>query len=143
MTQGGVLVTGASSPIGEQLIEVLLRDSRVGHVLAATDVNAPLSLPSHPRLTTTSVDFRKSRQIHRMIFHSTKGLAIDTIVHTSQVQSAFASGAKFTPTMLRACVRSSSTQSAIPRSIAWCCDLVPRFYQVQRDLPVLISEEHP
>ena len=49
-----VLVTGASSPIGEQAVLRLLKDSRVTHIVAVADKGKPISVPENARITNTS-----------------------------------------------------------------------------------------
>ena len=59
-----VLVTGASSPIGEQAVLRLLKDSRVTHIVAVADKGKPISVPDNPRVTNTSINFKSQRQLH-------------------------------------------------------------------------------
>ena len=93
MMEKNVLVTGASSPIGEQLVLRLLEDSRVGKVLAATDPKQPLTIPERPRLTKVAVDFRKQRRLHDLLFGPAKDLRINVVVHAAQTDSATKEGA--------------------------------------------------
>ena len=68
-----VLVTGASSPIGEQVVLRLLKDSRVAHIVAVADNGKPISVPENRRVTNTSINFKSQRQLHTLLF----GLALE------------------------------------------------------------------
>jgi UDP-glucose 4-epimerase len=143
MMEKNVLITGASSPIGEQLVLRLLEDSRVGQVLAATDLNHPLSIPERPRLTKVTVDFRKQRRLHELLFGVAKELRINVIVHTSQSESAIKEGAgvhAHNVDSLRSIIDFADRHPSVRRLIIRSAVEV---YQVQRDLPVLIAEDHP
>ena len=59
-----ILITGASNPLGEQLIQRLLDDSRVGHIIAVADKGQPLTFPESDRLTAMDIDIRKQRKVH-------------------------------------------------------------------------------
>ena len=143
MMEKNVLVTGASSPIGEQLVLRLLEDSRVGKVLAATDPSQPLAIPERPRLTKVAVDFRKQRRLHNLLFGPAKDLRINAVVHAAQTDSASKEGAgvhAHNVNSLRSIIEFAERHPSIERLIIRSAVEV---YQVQRDLPVLISEEHP
>jgi len=138
-----VLITGASSPIGEQLVLRLLEDSRVGQVLAAADPDNPLTLAERPRLTRVTVDFRKQRRLHNLLFGPAKELNINVIVHAAQSDSAVKEGASVhahNVDSLRSIIDFAERHPSIKRLIIRSTGEV---YQVQRDLPALISEEHP
>ena len=64
-----VLVTGATTAIGERLVRSLVADTRVKHVLAvARAVRADRALPfSHgKRLTYLSVDLARGRKVREL-----------------------------------------------------------------------------
>ena len=92
MTQN-VLITGASSPIGEELVQRLLEDSRIGRVIAVLDPQKETRLGAHPRLTIMTVDIRKQRRLHSLLFGIAKEQRITVVVHTSQTESAAKEGA--------------------------------------------------
>jgi UDP-glucose 4-epimerase len=143
MMERNVLVTGASTPIGEELILRLLDDSRVGRILAAADPGSPLTLPDSPRLTKVTVDFRKQRRLHTLLFGLAKELDITVVVHASQSESAVKEGASVhahNVESLRSIIDFAERHPSIRRLIIRSAIEV---YQVQRDLPVLIAEDHP
>jgi UDP-glucose 4-epimerase len=139
-----VLVTGAGAPIGEALVRKLLDDSRVAHVLAVTGYPEN-SFPITPtkRLTVRSVDVSRNRQLHHLLFDDAKSLKVDTVIHTAMHLSATDEGARVhaynvesVRHLMEHCERHPTIDRLVIRSAA-------AVYQVQRDLPVLIGEDHP
>ena len=139
-----VLVTGAGAPIGEQLVRALVDDSRVGHILAVTG-NPIETFPMAPskRLTVASVDLSRSRRVHRLLFDQAKALKIDVVIHTAMHLSATDEGDRVhaynvesVRNLMELCERHPTIRRLILRSAS-------AVYQVQRDLPVLIGEDHP
>ena len=144
MTVRNVLVTGAADPIGERLIRILLEDSRVGHIIALTGAATEvLPFRPNPRLTLIQVDLRRGRRVRNVLFGPARDQAIDVVVHTAMARSAAEEGeavhafnVEATRSLLALCERHPTIQRLILRSAA-------EVYQVQRDLPVLIGEDHP
>lgn len=140
-----VLVTGASTSIGERLLRVLLDDSRVGHILAVTGED-PALLPIDDiegRLTVIQVDLRRNRRVHNLLFGPARDLAIDTVVHLAMHRAARDEGRRihsFNVEALRSITALSERHPTIERLIVRSDAAV---YQVKRDLPVLIGEDHP
>jgi UDP-glucose 4-epimerase len=139
-----VLVTGAGAPIGEQLVRTLMDDSRVGHILAVTG-NPVDTFPiaSSGRLTVASVNLSRSRAVHRLLFGQAKGLEIDLVIHTAMHHSATDEGERVhaynvesVRNLMSLCERHPTIQRFVLRSAS-------AVYQIQRDLPVLIGEDHP
>ena len=139
-----VMVTGAGSPIGEQLVRNLLDDSRVGHILAVSGYSTDsFPLESSKRLTIAQVDMIKSRSVHNLLFETAKDLDINVVIHTAMHASAMDEGAKVhaynvdsVRNLINLCERHPSIERFVLRSAS-------AVYQVQRDLPVLIGEGHP
>ena len=139
-----VLVTGADAPIGERLVHLLLDDSRVSHVVAATG-HAPEVFPlkSSDRLTVIQVDLRKSRQVHNLLFGLATERRVEVVVHTAMHLDAADEGKRvhaFNVQPIRNLLHLCERQPDIRRFVLRSASAV---YQVQRDLPVLIAEDHP
>lgn len=138
------MVTGAGAPIGEMLVRSLLDDSRVGHILAVTGhpvETFPISDPK--RLTVEQVNISRNRQLHRLLFETAKTLRIDVVIHTAMHLSATDEGQRVhaynvdsVRNLLDLCERHPTIKRLVIRSAS-------AVYQVQRDLPVLIGEDHP
>ena len=138
-----VLVTGASSPIGEQVVLRLLKDSRIRKIVAVAEKGTVSSLPEHPRLLHSQIKFRSRRQLHTLLFGLAIDEAVEVVVHTSQAESANKEGSAVhdhNVESLRALVGFAERHPTIRRLVLRSCGAV---YQVQRDLPALISEDHP
>lgn len=139
-----VLVTGVGEPIGERLVRLLLTDSRVGHVIGISGREpSTLPLPPQERLTCFRVDLRRSRQVHEVLFGPAREHAIDVVVHTAMSRSAAEEGESvyaFNVESVRSLIELGERHPTIERLVLRSAAEV---YQRQRDLPVLIGEDHP
>ena len=140
-----VLVTGATSPIGELLIRNLLADTRVEHVLAIGPEPESRALPfSHEgRLTYQSVDLSRSRRVRQLLFGIARDLNISTIVHLAQSMVAHADGKNIhalNVEALRSLLDLGDRHPTINRLVLRSFSEV---YRVSLSLPTLIIEDHP
>ncbi len=139
-----ILVTGAASTLGEALIRSLLADSRVQHVLAVTGRPVEEVCFDEPdRVTVIQVDLRRSRRVHDMLFGPARDLGVDVVVHLAMHHGAFREGSgvhAYNVEATRSIIALSERHPTIRRLVVRSDAAV---YQVQRDLPVLISEDHP
>ncbi len=138
-----VLLTGASTPMGERLVAKLLSDSRVKHILAVCELGRPLAIPDSPRLTSASLKLRKQRGLHDLLFGLARDLEVNVVVHTSRIDNAKRTGAAVhahNVDVLRAIIAFAERHPTIEKMVIRSSAEV---YQVQRDLPSLIGEEHP
>ena len=141
--QHNVLVTGSASPMGERLISRLLRDSRIGLVIAVYDPRSTMTIPEGARLQHVALDLRRQRALHDLFFGAAKEQKIDVVVHTSQELKASREGASVRALnvhSVRSILDFAERHPTIRRLIVRSCVEV---YQVQRDLPSLIQEQHP
>ena len=85
-----VLVTGASSPIGEEFIRSLLADTRVSHVLAVGEKPNDQALPfAHGRrLTYQQVDLTRGRRVRTLLFGPARDLNVEVVVHLAHHRDA-------------------------------------------------------
>lgn len=140
-----VLVTGATTPVGERLVRSLVADTRVKHVLAVGREAADAALPfSHnQRLTYVSVDLGKSRKVRELLFGAARDLGVEVVVHLGQHRSARAKGRSVHAAnveALRAILDLADRHPTIRRVILKSFAAV---YRVGLDLPVLVTEDHP
>jgi len=144
VTIRNVLVTGAAMPIGERVIRTLLDDSRVGCVIGVSGQDpATLPLTEGDRLTLRQVDLRRGRRVRNLLFGPARELEVDTVVHLAMHRSPWEEGIRVHAfavealrSMIELCERHPTIRRLVVRSDA-------AVYQVQRDLPTLISEAHP
>ena len=138
-----VLITGASSPLGEQLIERLLEDYMIEHIFAVCEKGYPLTIAQNDRLHIAEVQMKKKRRMHNLLFGPVREKNIDTLIHTVKVHSAYREGAAvhhYNVEILRFILDFAERHPSINRLILCSGSEV---YQVQRDLPALITEKHP
>ena len=141
----GVLVTGATTPIGHALIRSLLDDPGCERVLAVAAEERPATLPGFGtgRLVYERTDLTRSREVRRLLFGPARELGIDSILHTALHRSAIDEGGR---------VRALNVEST--RELLYLAERHPtlrRFvlrsygdvYRIDPGRPVLISEEHP
>lgn len=141
-TLKNVLITGASTTVGERVIRRLLDDSRVDRILAITTDNAPLTISESDRLKAIPVDLRRSRRVHSLLFGPAREMQINVVVHTAMEPSASKEGSSvhaFNVAALRSIIALSERHPSVRRLVIRSAAEV---YQVQNNLPVLIGEDH-
>ena len=143
MNSRNVLITGASSPLGEYLIERLLSDYRIEKILAVCDEGYPLTLPESERLSIFQLKMRKQRKLHDLLFGPARESQVDVLIHASKVFSANREGIavrRHNVETVRSILNFADRHPTIKRLI-FCSGA--EVYQVQRDLPSLMEEQHP
>lgn len=140
-----VLVTGATTPIGERLVRSLIADTRVEHVLAVGLEPAEQALPfSHgKRLTYLRVDLGRERRIRELLFGPVRDLGIQVVVHLQQHRGARAGGRNihaWNVDALRSILELADRHPTIRRLVL---KSYAEVYKVSLDLPVLVTEDHP
>jgi UDP-glucose 4-epimerase len=145
MTPRGVLVTGATTPIGERLCRSLLADTAIEHVLAVGLEPPEMALPfSHgDRLVYRSVDLSRSRRVRNLLFGLARDLGIECVVHLGMHRSAAQQGGRVhaqNVDVLRSLLELGERHPTIRRFVFRSFAEV---YNVSHDLPILITEDHP
>lgn len=140
-----ILVTGATTPLGERLVRTLIADMRITHVLAVGPEAEEVALPfeSGSRLTYIQADLRSSRRVHNLIFGPARDLGIECVVHLDEHRSSRSAGSKAharNVLSLRSILDLSDRHPTIRRLVVKSHAVV---YQVSLDLPVLVTEDHP
>jgi len=139
-----VLVTGATTPVGRRLVEVLLGSGEDTRVLAVGIESAQQSqLPGHERLTYERVDLRRGRGVRELLYGPARDLQVDTIVHAAHHRSASDVGSKVhainvesTRSLLLQAERHPTIRRFVFRSHV-------EVYGVSTDLPSVFAEDHP
>lgn len=139
-----VLVTGATTPIGERLVKSLIADTRVQHVLAVGKEEPDVALPfSHgKRLTYLKVDLARERGLRELLFGPARDLGVEVVVHLAQ-QNVHASGKRvhqLSVEALRSILELSDRHPTIRRLVVRSHAEV---YRVSLELPIMVNEEHP
>jgi len=140
-----VLVTGATTPIGERLVRSLIADTRIDHVLATGREREEDALPFSrtSRLTYLQVDLRRSRRVRELLFGPARDLEVECVVHLAEHRSSYDSGPRIyqqNVEALRSILDLSDRHPTIHRLVLKSDAVV---YRVSLDLPVLVTEDHP
>lgn len=138
----GVLVTGATTPLGRALVRSLLDDEGTSAVLA---VAAEEAWPFEPddRLTYLRVDLTRSRGIRQLLFGPARDLGVTAVVHSAHHRRAGDRGSRVhrlnvesTRELLHLAERHPTIRRFVFRSYA-------AVYLVDAEEPTLIGEDHP
>lgn len=139
-----VLVTGASSPIGEEFIRSLLADTRVSHILAVGEKPPDQALPfAHGRrLTYQQVDLTRGRRVRTLLFGPARDMNVEVVVHLAHHRDA-GGGRKvhaLNVEALRSILALSNRHPTIRRVVV---KSFAEVYRVSLDLPIMVTEDHP
>jgi len=141
----GVLVTGATTPVGERLVRNLLADEEVERVLAvgfeAPETAMPFSYGD--RLVYKRVDLSRTREARNLLFGVARELGVEVIIHTAMHRNARHKGGRVhaqNVETLRTLLDLAERHPTIRRLVFKSAGEV---YQVQHDLPIMITENHP
>lgn len=139
----GVLVLGASTPLGERLCTELLADPETRAVLAiAMEPRSATRLPEDSRLTWLQVDLTHTRRMHETLFGAARELGIDVLVHLAMHRAnefgarVHAQNVEMLRGLLSMAERHPTLRRLVLRSGA-------EVYRVEPNLPAVITEEHP
>jgi len=140
----GALVTGATTPVGAELVRSLLSNDDKPMVLAIGAEDRPDILPlEHPRLAYRCLDLTRERNIRRLLFADAKDLGIDVVIHGALHRSAHETGPRVhrlnvdtTRALLRLSERHPTIKRFIYRSYA-------EVYRISHEQPDLVGEDHP
>jgi len=140
-----VLVTGATTPVGERLVRSLIADTRVKHVIAVglepREEAAPL--PFGNRLTYVQADLTRGRKVRELLFGPARDLGVEVVVHLSQHRDPNAWGKRVhrvNVEALRSILDLAHRHPTIRRVVVRSFAVV---YKVSMDLPVFVTEDHP
>lgn len=117
-----VLVTGATAPLGEAIVDRLLTSADVGLVLAVGR-DGPVS--DHARLVRCAVDLTHARAVRELVHGSARDHAIDTVVHAAQHRApgdrgrpVHAQNVEATRMLVHECASHSTVRRFVYRSFA-------------------------
>jgi len=137
------MVTGATAPLGQAIVEALASDPSVEQVLATgLEAEAP-ALPASPKIRYVSCDLARSRQARELMNGPVRELGIEAVFHGPLHRRATDEGERVhrinvgsTRTLLDLAERHPTITRWVQRSFA-------PVYRVSADVPVLIREDHP
>lgn len=133
-----VLVTGATAPLGAELVRELLVDPEVEHVLTVSLDQPP---PKSERLTCLAMDLTRGRAVHDLVHGPARELGIDVVVHGALHRSArdhgprvHAANVETTRQLLLACEGHPTIRRFVLRSVA-------EVYAIRSTEPNLLDED--
>jgi UDP-glucose 4-epimerase len=141
----GVLVTGATTPLGRGFLQTLLDDGQWDPILAVGAEEQAPNLPgiASGRVLYRAVDLTRPREIHRLLFGPVRQLGIENIVHGALHRSALLRGPKVHALDVgstRELLEHAETHPTVRRLVFRSYGDV---YRVDPARPVLITEDHP
>lgn len=138
-----VLVTGATTVLGERLVRSLVADTRVRHVLAVGGPRDTSPLTESSRLTFLRVDLTRSRRVHELLFGPAREHHVEVVVHLAQHAKVHDRGGyvhRKNVESVRSILDLSHRHPTIRRVVL---KSYAEVYQVSSRLPVLVTEDHP
>ena len=140
----GVMVTGATTPLGSALIRRLLLEPHIEKILAIGAEKQPAELAPllGERVHYMAVDLTRERSLRGLLFGEAARLSIDTVLHTATHRWARDHGKKIhhlnveaTRQLLQLCEQHPTIKRFIYRGFS-------EVYDIAAQLPVLIKEDH-
>lgn len=139
-----VLVTGATTPLGVRLVEVLLELGHAERVLAVgIEPRRQTRLPDDDRIEYARVDLRRNRGVRELLTGPARELGVEVLVHGPLHRSAADEGQKIhqinvesTRALLALAERHPTLRRMVFRSHA-------AIYRVRADQPSVFAEDHP
>ena len=143
----GVLVTGATTPVGRALVDELLADPDVAHVLAVGVEPAPSGIPlDGGRVSYVRADLTRSRDLRWLLFGPARELGVTAVVHAALHRAArdrdrrdrriHALNVESTAEMLHLAERHPTIRRFVYRSTV-------DVYRIASDAAHVLDEEHP
>lgn len=141
----GVLVTGATTPVGNALLRRLRDDPRVEHVLAVgAEPRDQATLPDlGDKLAYLPVDLTRSRELRTLLFGPARDLQVRAVLHAALHRRAADAGphvhaqnVETTRALLHLAERHPTIRRFVLQSAA-------AVYRLRCDQPTILLEDHP
>ena len=138
-----VLVTGASTPLGTEIIERLLSLPEVTFVIAVAQHARPTRIIESRRLHYRRVNLTRPRDVHDLLWGEARERGIQAVIHTAQHRSARDRGPRVhaqnvdaTRELLAGCADHPTIRRFVQRSFA-------EVYALHQATTTLLTEEDP
>jgi UDP-glucose 4-epimerase len=138
-----VIVTGATAPIGAAIVDHLLADREVEHVLGVGLEPVAADRTDDSRYHYRSIDLCRPRALHDLVWGAARQLGIDTVVHAALHRSPRAIGRharalhiEGTRQLVLACEHHPTIRRVVFRSAG-------EVYALTADEPNLLDENAP
>ncbi|MBN1335608.1 MAG: hypothetical protein JXB39_06580 [Deltaproteobacteria bacterium] len=140
-----VLVTDASTPVGERLVRELLDDPAIEHVLAVgprpQEVALPFDRPG--KLHYLQADLGRARHVRTLLFGPARDLAVDSVLHSALVEDPREAGRRVHALNVESTRELLHLSEGHPTIRRFVLRSFSEVYRIRADLPVLIEEDHP
>jgi nucleoside-diphosphate-sugar epimerase len=140
----GLLVTGATTPAGIELIRSFLLEPHIERIIAVgAEKHVPMFEPwLGKRLRYLCLDLTRERSLRQLLFGEVAQGGIDTVIHTASHRWARHRGSKIhslnvdaTRQLLQICEQQPSIERFIYRGFG-------EVYDISAEYPLLIEEDH-
>jgi nucleoside-diphosphate-sugar epimerase len=138
-----VLLTNVDTPLGDALLQTLLREPDVERVIAWRSGPRAADAATDPRVRYEQLDLHHDRELWRALFGAARELEINCVIHDPialftghRPQLDWPRVIDESRRLLLYCTQHSSIRHFVLRSSI-------EVYRLAADLPVLIQEEHP
>jgi UDP-glucose 4-epimerase len=135
-----VIVTGATTPLGEALVAALLGDPKVARVVAVGRPSDPPPRSDHPRLSYVATDLLRPRNLRNLLWG--EGREADTIFHAAIHRSVRRTGRAVHALNVETTrlLLSLADERAVHRFVYLSSGAI---YRIDEAQPAVIDEEHP
>lgn len=139
-----VLITGATTPLGEAIVQRLLADPEVERVLAVGVEPESMAWPGeHAKLTYRRFDLTRSRGIRTMLFGPVLDLGIDAVVHTVLHRRARDTGERIHALNVESTREILLLAEEHPSLARFIFRSFGDVYKIRANQPSVIAEDHP
>lgn len=139
-----VLVTGATTPLGQHLVSTLLdRDDGARVLAVGIESEQATGLPQSDRVVYARVDLRRERSVRQLLFGTARELEVRTVVHAAHHRRASDIGRRvhaINVESTRSLLLQAERHPTIRRFV-FCSRA--EVYRVRPDQPSVFAEDHP
>jgi UDP-glucose 4-epimerase len=137
-----VLITGATTPFGRELVAALLARPDTKSVLAVA-ADETWRGPADTRFRYLHCDLTRSRVLHDLVFGPTRHLGIQSVVHSAHHRSLRAHGGRTHALNVEATREILQLAERHPTIRRFVYVGSSEVYRIDPALPTLIGEDHP
>lgn len=133
-----ILVTGATTPLGGEVVRRLLTDPAVEHVLEA---GAEPFLGDAPRLSYRRCDLTRERAVHDLVHGDARAHGVDTVIHLALHRSARDEGPRIHARNVLALRQLLAACAAVPTIARFVYPSSAAVYALRASGPALLDED--
>jgi len=138
-----VLITGATTPVGQALVRELLADPATERVIAVGREPVRPHAEIDGRVRHEQCDLSRERSLRRLLFGVARDEAIDTIVDMAAHRDPSARGPRARNLTARSTRLLLRLGERLPRLERYVLRSYGEIYERSESLPAILDEEHP